>query len=62
MEIPSRKWTHVTMDLVTDLPKSNGFMAITVFIDKLAKIVHLRGCKKEVTTIKYAQIFVDSVF
>ena len=37
LEIPSRKWAHVTMDLVTDLPKSNGFMAIVVFIDNLLK-------------------------
>ena len=37
LEIPSSKWTYVTMDLVTDLPESNGFTAIIVFIDKLTK-------------------------
>ena len=62
LEIPSRKWAHVTMDLATDLPASNGFIAIVVFVDKLTKIVHLLGCKKEVATIEYAQIFVDNVF
>ena len=62
LEIPSRKWAHVTMDLVTDLPESNGFMAIVVFVDKLTKMVHLAGCKKEVTAMEYAQIFIDSVF
>ena len=61
-EIPSRKWAHVTTDLVTDLPESNGFMAIVVFIDKLTKTVHLAGCKKEVTAMEYAQIFVDNFF
>ena len=60
--IPSRKWAHVTTDLVTDLPQSNGFMAIGVFVDKLTKMVHLAGCKKEVTTMEYAQIFIDNVF
>ena len=54
LEIPSRKWAHVTMDLITGLLESNGFMAIVVFVDKLTKMVHLAGCKKEVTTIKYA--------
>ena len=62
MEIPSRKWAHVTMDLITDLSESNGFMAIMVFIDKLTKMVHLTGCKREITTMEYAQIFIDNVF
>ena len=58
LEIPSRKWAHVTMDLITDLPESNGFIAIVVFVDKLTKMVHLVGGTKEVTTMEYAQIFV----
>ena len=62
LEIPSRKWDHVTMDLVTDLPESNGFTAIIVFVGKLTKMVHLAGCKMEVTAMEYAQIFVDNVF
>ena len=62
LEIPSRKWAHITMDLVTDSPESNGFTAIVVFIDKLTKMVHLARCKKEVTTMECAQIFIDNVF
>ena len=50
------------MDLVTNLSESNVFTAIAVFIDKLTKIVHLDGCKKEVTGMEYAHIFVDDVF
>ena len=62
MEIPSRKWAHVTMDLVTDLPESNGLTAIVFFVDKLTKMVHLARCKKKVTAMEYVQIFVDNVF
>ena len=62
LEISSRKWDHITMDVVTDLPGPNGFMTIVVFVGKLIKIVHLTRCKKEVTTMEYAQIFVDNVF
>ena len=39
-----------------------GFTAIIVFIEKLSKMVHLAGCKKEVTAMEYAQIFVNNVF
>ena len=62
LEIPLRKWAHVTTDLVTDLPKSNGFTAIVIFIDKLTKMVHLIGRRKEVSAMEYAQIFIDNIF
>ena len=62
LEIPSRKWAHITTDLVTDLPESNGYTAIAVFVDKLTKMVHLTPCTKEVTAMDYAKLFVDHVF
>ena len=62
LEIPSWKWAHVTIDLVTDLPESGEFTAIAVFIDKLTKIVHFSGTSKEVTAMEYVQIFGDTVF
>ena len=37
-------------------------MAIVVFVDKLTKLVHIVGCKKEVKTMEYVQIFMDNVF
>ena len=51
LEIPSRKWAHVTTDLVTHLLESNGYTAIVVFMDKLVKMVHLAYCTKEVTAM-----------
>ena len=62
LEIPSRKCAHVTTDFVNGLPESNGFTPIVVFMDKLMKMVHLVGCKKEVTAMEYAQIFIGNVF
>ena len=62
LEILARKWAQVTMDLVTDLPESNGFMAIVVFVNKLTKMVHLTGCKQEIIAMQYTQIFIDNVF
>ena len=40
LEVPIRKWQQVTTDLVTDLPESNGFTAIAVFVDRMTKMVH----------------------
>ena len=62
LKIPSRKWAHVSTDLVTDLLESSGFMAIEVFVNKLTKMAHLARYKKEVIALEYAQIFIDNVF
>ena len=59
---PERKWSQVTTDLVTDLPESEGYTAVAVFIDRLMKQVHFAPCTKEVTASDYARIFVDTVF
>ena len=62
LEIPTKKWVHVPTDLVTDLSKSDGYMAIAVFVNKLTKMVHFAPCRKEVDAMKYARIFMDTVF
>ena len=56
LEIPSRKWEQVTTDLVTDLPESDGYTAIAVFVDRFTKMVHFAPCKKEVTAMEYARL------
>ena len=53
---------YVTIDLITNLLDSDGYMLIAVFEDKLTKMVYLAGCSKEVTAMEYAKLFVDHVF
>ena len=62
LEIPTRKRSQVTTNLVTNLQESNGFIAIVVFVDLMTKMVHFTPCTKEVTALEYAKIFVDTVF
>ena len=62
LEIPIRKWAQVTTDLVTDLPESNGFTTIAVFVDRMTKMVHFAPWTKEVTALEYTRIFVNTVF
>ena len=41
LQIPEWKWSHVTMDFVTRLPKSpQGYDAIWVGVDRLTKSTH----------------------
>src|SRR5262249_37741331 len=46
LPIPSYPWESISMDFITHLPKSkSGHDAITVFVDRLTKMVHLSPAK-----------------
>ena len=45
LPIPERRWGSVSMDLITQLPKSHGHDAIVVFVDRLTKMTHFVPCK-----------------
>jgi hypothetical protein len=62
LELPERRWEHVTMDLITGLPMtSRKFDAILVFVDKLTKMTHLAATTTDVSAPGVAQLFVDRV-
>jgi transposase InsO family protein len=62
LPIPSRSWDSVTMDFIVQLPCSqSGFDAITVYVDRLTKMVHLRPCSTKDTAEKAALNLLDSV-
>ena len=37
LPIPERKWTHISMDHIDQLPNSNGYNAVLVVVDRLTK-------------------------
>lgn len=60
---PAQRWDTVTMDFMVRLPKTaRGFDAITVFVDKLSKQVHLAPSKTTDTASDVARLFFDNVF
>lgn len=61
LEIPSQRWFHVSMDFIGPLPKSNGYDAIAVVVDKLTKMVHLMATTTTVTAKEFALLFFDNV-
>jgi hypothetical protein len=40
LELPSSPWTHISVDLITDLPESNRNKNIMVVIDWFTKMAH----------------------
>jgi hypothetical protein len=63
LPIPTRPWQQVSMDLITQLPRSSdGNDAIVVFVDKLTKMVHYAATTTTVTAPQLASLFLDRVF
>jgi hypothetical protein len=63
LPIPGRRWESISMDLITDLPKTSlGNDSIWVCVDRLSKMVHLKTITKTVTAAELARKFRDEVF
>ncbi|KAI2644474.1 Transposon Tf2-6 polyprotein [Labeo rohita] len=41
LPVPKRPWTHISLDFVTGLPKSQGKNTILTIVDRFSKAVHL---------------------
>ncbi len=61
-EIPSQPWTHISVDMVTGLPKSNGYDAILMIVDHFSKEIVPVACSTELTSEGWAKILHDKVY
>src|SRR5436190_438213 len=61
LRIPSGPWKGLSCDYIVDLPLSNGFDALLVFIDRFTKMVHLIPCNKTADAPLFARMFLDHI-
>ena len=64
--IPSRPWSHVSLDLITDLPKSQApdghtYDSIATFVDMLTKQAFFVRTNKTISSTQFAHLFLDHV-
>jgi len=59
---PTKPWSIVTSDFVTDLPKINGLNAINVVVDKFSKAIIITPCRKDITAEETATLFLNNVW
>lgn len=63
LQIPTRKWQSIGMDLITGLPKSsNGNNAIWVVVDRLSKCAHFWPIKSTYDAYDIALLLKDKVW
>lgn len=62
LPIPNGPWQSVSYDLITELPKSNGYMAIMVALCRLTKQAHFIKTKMEVDTEGVVDLLTENVW
>jgi transposase InsO family protein len=64
LEIPEERWESVSIDFITHLPqtRNSNFDAITVFVDRLTKRIHLAASKTTDTAMNVAHTFLREIF
>ena len=50
LEVPSRKWDHISIDFVIGLPMCDGKDIILTVVDKATKMCHFLACAETIST------------
>ena len=61
-ETPSKPWEIIRVDHITHLPKSNGYDAISVYVDHATGQSHLIPCHTTTTAEGQADIHYREIF
>jgi len=62
LQVPFRKWSSISLDLVTGLPISNRFDTWLVVVDRLSKMAHYILTTTEVDSKGIARLFLYNIF
>ncbi|PNY02508.1 retrotransposon-related protein [Trifolium pratense] len=61
LPIPNAIWEDLSLDFITGLPKSKGYTAVLVFVDRLSKYSHFILLKHPYTAKSIAELFVKEI-
>ena len=61
LPLPDRPWQAISMDFIEGLPKSEGFSAILVVVDRFTKVGHFIPLKHLFTAASVAKVFLNNI-
>ena len=61
LPVPNRPWKGISCNFIVDLPVSNGYESLLVFVDRLTKMTHIVPCSKTATASDFARMFLDHI-
>lgn len=61
LEPPTKPWQSVTMDRITQLPESNGYTSIIVFVDRYTKMAKALPVKTNFNAEDLADLFISEI-
>jgi hypothetical protein len=61
-QIPTDVWGIITMDFITDLPKSQGYGSLFVVEDHLSKATIISPCTKTITAEETSKLYMNNVW
>jgi hypothetical protein len=62
LPIPERPWSSISVDFITQLPESNGYTTICVFVDRFTKMAHFAPTTDNIDAEGTVQLFFERVF
>ncbi|GJZ33313.1 ty3-gypsy retrotransposon protein [Tanacetum coccineum] len=62
LPIPNQVWDEISMDFITNLPLSNGKLAIWVIVDRLTKFAHFLALSPNYTATTLATLYLQQVY
>ncbi|GJY18604.1 reverse transcriptase [Tanacetum coccineum] len=60
--MPNNIWSHISMDFIDSLPKSQGKTVIFVVVDMLRKYAHFTPLAHPYTATDVAHVFLDNIY
>jgi len=61
-KIPNRPWEIISMDLIIQLPESNGYNAICVIVNRLTKRAYFIPINNQFSSKDMTQLLYDKVY
>ena len=62
MPIPDAPWEAISLDFITNLPKSKGYDSILVIVCYLSKMAHFIPTHTTADAVQVAELFIEHIF